>query len=298
MRHEAAGVVQELAPGLRGMLAPNPGPMTHWGTNTFLIGDRELAIIDPGPDNPQHLAALLSAVDGAEVSHIIVTHAHLDHSPLAPRLAQLTGAPVLAFGDATAGQRPVMKMLVAEGLAGGGEGVDMHFSPDKEVSNGHRIDGNGWHLDVLHTPGHFAGHIALRWDDIVLTGDHVMDWSSSLVSPPDGNLSDFMATSRKLRLLEDTIFYPAHGGPISDPADRLDWLIKHREARETAILTALTNKPQNVPTLTRTVYTDLPEAMLPAAERNVFAHLIDLTERGMVSADPQLGLHAGYRLAR
>ncbi|MGR3512733.1 MAG: MBL fold metallo-hydrolase [Paracoccaceae bacterium] len=296
MRQEAAGTVQDLAPGLRGVIAPNPGPMTHWGTNTFIVGDAQVAIIDPGPEDASHLAALLQATEGAEVSHILVTHAHLDHSPLAARLSRETGAPVLAFGPPDAGQRPIMRALVAGGLTGGGEGVDTTFVPDAQLAEGDRISGSDWHLDVLHTPGHFAGHLAFRWDDIVLSGDHVMDWSSSLVSPPDGDLGAFMTTSARLKDLTGTVFYPAHGGALTDPVGRLEWLMAHRRSREEAICNALSQRPHEVAEITRSVYTDIPVAMLPAAERNVFAHLIDLVERNRVEALPQLELGARFKL--
>ncbi len=296
MERLEAGIVQELAPGLRGIIAPNPGPMTHWGTNTFLIGEGVIAVIDPGPAIAAHLDAILRATRGETISHILVTHAHLDHAPLARSLSERTGAPVLAFGTAQAGRRPVMEKLVAEGLAGGGEGVDTAFEPGETLVEGDRVEGHGWTLDVLHTPGHFAGHIGLRWNDRLFSGDHVMDWASSLVSPPDGHLGDFMATSRRLRDLAGVTFHPAHGGAIRDPGERLGWLIAHREGREAAILNALSPTPRTIPEITRAVYADIPSAMLPAAERNVFAHLIDLVERNEVSATPQLALDAGYRI--
>lgn len=297
MEQRDPGDVQEIAPGLRGLIAPNAGPMTHWGTNTFLLGERRLAVIDPGPEDPAHHAAILRAVGDGVVTHVLVTHAHLDHSPLARRLAEETGATVCAFGPATAGRRPVMQDLFAAGLSGGGEGVDTAFCPDITLADGDRVVGEEWTLGVLHTPGHFAGHLAFRWDDWVLSGDHVMDWSSSLVSPPDGDLSDFMATSRRLRDLRGVRFLPAHGGAIHDPGERLGWLIAHREAREASILDALSGRPQTVATLTRRIYTDIPDAMLPAAERNVFAHLIDLVERKLAFAEPTLAADAAYRRA-
>ncbi len=296
MERRDAGEIQEIVPGLRGLIAPNPGPMTHWGTNTFLLGEGNVAVVDPGPDDPAHLSAIRAALSGSTVTHILVTHAHLDHSPLARRLAAETGAPVLAFGAAEAGRSPVMQHLASDGLAGGGEGVDHNFNPDKIIADGDRVDGDGWHLDVLHTPGHFAGHLAFRWDGIILSGDHVMDWSSSLVSPPDGDLTAFMATSRRLSQIDNVRFLPSHGGALHDPAERLSWLIQHREAREAAILNALSPSAQTIPALTRKVYSDIPPAMLPAAERNVFAHLIDLEGRNLVLAEPQLALNAGFRL--
>ena len=296
MKRQEAGKIQEITPGLRGLIAPNPGPMTHWGTNTFILGEGDVAVIDPGPDDPAHLAAIETALAGARVTHILVTHAHLDHSPLAHRLRRKTGAPVLAFGAADAGRTPVMRELAVAGLAGGGEGVDQKFTPDETLAEGDEIDGGNWRLDVLHTPGHFAGHLAFRWNEFVLSGDHVMDWSSSLVSPPDGDLTAFMATSRRLRALEKVHFLPSHGGALHDPKDRLGWLIQHRETREAAILNALSPKLRTIPEITASVYSDIPAAMLSAAERNVFAHLIDLVGRNLVAAEPRLALDAGYRL--
>lgn len=297
MERRDAGEVQEVAPGVRGLIAPNPGPMTHWGTNTFIVGEREVAIIDPGPDDPAHHAAIKAALHGAKVSHIIVTHAHLDHSPLARRFERETGAPVLAFGTADAGRSPIMQALDAADMAGGGEGVDNAFTPSNTLSDGDRVEGEDWHLDVLHTPGHFAGHLSFRWNEIVFSGDHVMDWSSSLVSPPDGDLTAFMATSRRLAELEGVKFLPSHGGALIDPGERLRWLIQHRENREHAILNAFGSQPQSIPNIAKAVYTDIPTQMLPAAERNVFAHLIDLERRNFVVAEPRLGLDARYRLA-
>lgn len=296
MKHLAAGRVQDLAPGLRGIIAPNAGPMTHWGTNTFLLGERQVAVIDPGPASKAHLAAILAAVGDGEVTHLLVTHPHLDHSPLAAVLADRTSAPVYAFGRPDAGRRPVMITLAEAGLAGGGEGVDTNFVPTKTIADGDLIEGEGWSIEVLHTPGHFAGHVAFRWNDILLSGDHVMDWSSSLVSPPDGDVTAFMTTSRRLRDTVGGTYYPSHGGPLADPADRLSWLIAHRDAREDALLNALSHKPKSIADLTKAVYIDTPDAMVPAAERNLFAHLIDLVERSRVVATPTLGHSAMFQL--
>ena len=191
-----AGDPETLAIGLRRVLAPNPSPMTFRGTNTYLVGERELAVIDPGPDSDSHLEALLAALTpGQSISHIVVTHAHIDHSPLAAQLAKRTGAKIWAFGDASAGRSPVMQDLASQGLAGGGEGVDAAFQPDQIVGHGDQISGDGWTLDAIHTPGHFGNHLAFGWNDVCFTGDHVMGWASSLVSPPDGDLTDFMASS-------------------------------------------------------------------------------------------------------
>ena len=293
----APGEAVPLGPDLRRILAPNPSPMTFRGTNTYLLGRRELAVIDPGPAIPAHLEAILAALaPGQSVSHIIVTHSHLDHSPLARPLAARTGAPVLAFGGPTAGRSAVMERLARSGLAGGGEGIDTGFAPDVTLAHGARIAGDGWELEVIHTPGHLGNHIALAWEGQCFTADHVMGWASSLVSPPDGDLTDFMASCRALRARAWERFHPGHGAPVEDPAARLDWLIRHREAREAAILERLGDGPATARELAARIYTDVAPALLPAAERNVLAHLVDLTGRGRVA--PEGPLAAGARFVR
>ncbi len=289
------GQAQTLAPGLRCIVAPNPSPMTYRGTNTYLLGIRDIAVIDPGPDHATHLETILDALQpGQRVSHIIVTHAHIDHAPLARPLADRTGAPVLAFGGATAGRSPVMTTLAAAGLAGGGEGIDADFRPDQTLADGAVIDGGDWHLEVIHTPGHLGNHIALGWGNACFTADHVMGWASSLVSPPDGDLTDFMASCRRLRTRDWQVFHPGHGAPVTDPAGRLDWLIAHRKGREAAIRSALAAAPATAQRLAQQIYTDVPPVLLAAAERNVFAHLIDLTGRNLVSPLGDLAINATF----
>ena len=291
----AIGQPERLAPGLRRLVAPNPSPMTWRGTNTYLLGTRELAVIDPGPALPAHLDAILAALEpGQSVSHIFVTHAHVDHSPLAGALSERTGAPVLAFGDARAGRSAVMEALARDGLAGGGEGIDANFRPDITVSDGQRIAGDGWEVEVIHTPGHLGNHIALAWDRHCFTADHVMGWASSLVSPPDGDLTDFMASCARLRARPWDRFHPGHGAPVDDPGGRLDWLIEHRQGREAAILAGLADAAATARQLAERIYTDIPAAMLPAAERNVFAHLVDLQGKALIAARPQLSISARF----
>ncbi|WP_425045285.1 MBL fold metallo-hydrolase [Primorskyibacter sp. S87] len=291
------GEAIRLSDNVRRVLAPNPSPMTYRGTNTYLLGDRELAVIDPGPDNAAHLEAILAALEpGQSISHILVTHTHLDHSPLARALAARTEAPVLAYGDAQAGRSAVMRDLAAQGLAGGGEGIDTAFVPDITLGDGDIVDGDSWSLEVIHTPGHLGNHIALACDASCFTADHVMGWASSLVSPPDGDLTDFMASCRTLRSRNWDVFHPGHGAPITDPGGRLDWLIEHRLAREAAILDQLSDGPATARQLAERIYTETPPALLPAAERNVFAHLVDLT--GRHRAGPESDLSATARFVR
>ncbi|MBI1418193.1 MAG: MBL fold metallo-hydrolase [Limimaricola sp.] len=287
----------ELGPRVVRVLAPNPSPMTYHGTNSYLLGQEALAVIDPGPDDARHLDALLRAIGGRPVSHVFVTHSHLDHSPLAGPLARAVGAPVLAFGDWTAGRRPVMERLAAEGLVGGGEGVDTAFRPDVALADGAVVETGAGPVRVLHTPGHLGNHVCLGWDDVVFTGDHVMGWASSLVSPPDGDLTAFMESCDRLAHMPARTFYPGHGDPVREPAARLDWLIGHRRAREAQVLAALQQGPAPLPDLTTRVYADIDPALHPAAARNLLAHLIDLYERGLVTARPQLSQRAIFTLA-
>jgi glyoxylase-like metal-dependent hydrolase (beta-lactamase superfamily II) len=283
------GIAEALEPGLRRIVAPNPSPMTYRGTNTYLLGERGLAVIDPGPDSSAHLAAILDAVGPDQhVSHIIVTHTHLDHSPLSSTLSKHTDAPIFAFGDAHAGRSTVMQQLASSGIVGGGEGVDTHFRPDELLPDNSTISGDGWQLDVIHTPGHIGNHISLGWKDACFTADHVMGWASSLVSPPDGDLTDFMLSCTRLQSSDWRVFYPGHGAQVDDPAARLNWLVAHRLSRETSILEHLVAGPADASTLASKIYTETPPALLGAAIRNVLAHLIDLQGRGLVSHDGPL----------
>lgn len=279
----APGIAETLQPGLRRVVANNASPMTFRGTNTYLLGTGDLAVIDPGPDDPAHLQAILGSLGPDQrISHIFVTHAHLDHSPLARPLAAATGAPVLAYGDARSGRSAVMKQLVARGLTGGGEGVDAGFVPDICLPDGAEVSGDGWSVTALHTPGHFGNHLCFAAEDFLFSGDLVMGWASSLVSPPDGDLTDFMASCRRLAQMPWQRFYSGHGAPIEQPHARLAWLLKHRETRESAILDALKLQPDTAQGLTTRIYTDIPPALIPAAERNVLAHLIDLQGKSCV----------------
>jgi glyoxylase-like metal-dependent hydrolase (beta-lactamase superfamily II) len=318
----SAGECIWLEPGLRRVLAPNPSPMTHWGTNSYIIGEGIVALIDPGPDLPAHRDALLAALrPGERISHILVTHAQLDHAPLARPLAALTGAPVLAFGPARAGRSAVMA-----GLAdlGGGEGVDAGFAPDMTLRDGEMVTAGGvitpvgppdaaamravpqrenpplatgpdWRLEALHTPGHFGNHLCFAWGARCFTGDQVMGWAPSLVSPPDGDMAAYMASLARLAARDWAVLYPGHGAPVTAAADRLAGLTAHRRQREGAVLAALADGPQTLDALTARVYADTAPALWPAARRNLLAHLIDLAGRQVVAAAPALTPDALFR---
>jgi glyoxylase-like metal-dependent hydrolase (beta-lactamase superfamily II) len=290
------GIAETLAPGLRRVLAPNPSPMTFRGTNTYLLGTGGIAVIDPGPDDPAHLQALLDALTpGQEITHILVTHAHLDHSPLARDLSRRTGAPVLGFGPAQAGRSAIMRKLADEGLVGGGEGVDSGFVPDIVLADGDTVAGDGWTVEALHTPGHMANHLSFAWGDVLFSGDLVMGWATSLVSPPDGDLTAFMSSLERLQERPWSLFHAGHGAPVTAPAQRLEALLTHRRGRETAILEALTQTPATARALAERIYTDVPPALLPAATRNVLAHLIDLTSKSRVAPVGDLSAEAVFR---
>lgn len=278
------GVAEQLQDGLRRIVAPNPSPMTYRGTNTYLVGWRDIAVIDPGPESEAHLDAILGALHpGQRISHILVTHTHLDHSPLSRALSARTGAPILGFGDTGAGRSAVMRDLAATGMIGGGESPDADFRPDATLADGDVVRSGDWEITALWTPGHYGNHLCFAWGDAVMCGDLVMGWATSLVSPPDGDLTDFMASCEYLLQRDPRVLYPGHGAPVSAPRDRLEWLLAHRRAREAQILQALAVSAGNAEELARRIYTDTPPALLPAARRNVLAHLIDLTGKNRVS---------------
>ncbi|KRS14468.1 metallo-beta-lactamase [Roseovarius atlanticus] len=290
------GIAEALAPGLRRVLADNPSPMTYWGTNTYLLGTRNIAVIDPGPDDAAHLAAILGALEtGQRVSHVLVTHSHVDHSPLAHKLARETGAKVHGFGPSGSGRSAIMTRLAAAGLEDAVEGVEAGFAPDIALDDSAVIEGDEWTLEALWTPGHLGNHLSFAMGDTVFCGDLVMGWASSLVAPPDGDLTDFMASCRRLRARGAKVFHSGHGAPIEDPMARLDWLIAHREGRAASILEALRDGPADAQTLARRIYTDTPAALLGAAARNVLAHLIDLHGRNRVA--PKGALTGSARFA-
>jgi len=213
----------------------------------------------------------------------LVTHSHLDHSPLAASLSKATNAPILAFGPSDAGRSAAMNACVNAGMTSGGEGIDLKFRPNITLSDGEQVQVGDQTITALHTPGHMGNHMCFLWQDTAFCGDLVMGWASSLVSPPDGDLTDFMISCAKLRRANPSRMHAGHGAPIENPISRIDWLIAHRKTREAQILAQLENGPNTARALAEKIYTDTPDSLLPAATRNVFAHLIDLEGRALIS---------------
>lgn len=253
--------------------------MTFTGTNTYLLGSREVAVIDPGPDDPSHLDAIIGAIGPGKLTAIFVTHSHLDHAPLARPLADATGAPIFAAGNSSWGRSETMTRLAAGGNLGGGEGVDPHFEPDEQIRDGWSMRSTEWQITALETPGHMANHLSFAWNESLFSGDLVMGWATSVISPPDGDMTAFYRSLDRLMARADRRYYPGHGEPIEDPAARLQELYDHRRTREATILSALAQGPKTASELTDQIYHDIAPALIPMARRNVLAHLINLYER-------------------
>jgi glyoxylase-like metal-dependent hydrolase (beta-lactamase superfamily II) len=268
------GRLEQIAPGLRRIVARNPGPFTFRGTGTYVVGEGKVAVIDPGPLQQDHVDALTESLAGETVTHILVTHTHNDHSPAAAPFKQAVTAPTYGFGPHAGGRR---------GEIGPEAGGDWDFTPDIVVKDGDTIEGDGWRFEAVHTPGHTSNHLCFALPDqgILFSGDHVMGWSTSVVAPPDGSMGDYMASLEKLRERAETIYWPGHGGPVVEPARYVRGLITHRRQRETAILARLEAGPATIAEIVEKNYVGLAPKLKGAAALSTLAHLEDLIARGL-----------------
>lgn len=285
------GRVDQVTPRVRRVVAENPGRFTFTGTGTYIVGHGRVAVIDPGPLIDAHVEALTAALAGETVTHILITHTHGDHSPAAAPLKERTGAPTYGFGP-----HPVAD-IEARRAASAASGTttetpqeersDTAFVPDVATRDGDIIAGDGWTIEALHTPGHISNHLcfALAEEKILFTGDHVMGWSTSVIPSPDGNLTDYMRNLRRLLDRDETTYWPTHGPPITHPHDYVRALIAHREERTGQILDRLAAGDRTAMEIVRSVYTDVDEALYPAAAGSVLAHLVALRDEGQVTAD-------------
>ena len=290
----AYGVAETLSPLIRRVVARNPSPFTFKGTGTYIVGRGSVAVIDPGPALPDHVDALLAALAGETVSHILVTHTHLDHSPAAAALKQATGAPTLGFGPHGAGLHGATR---SDG-AGSEEGADRDFVPDHALRDGDTVAGEGWRLTAVHTPGHTSNHLcfALAEERVLFSGDHVMGWSTSVIAPPDGDMASYLRSLDKLLTRDDAVYWPTHGPAIDDPQAHVRAFIAHRREREAAILARLAAGDDAIPAIVDAIYVGLDPRLRSAAGRSVLSHLIALIEDGRVACDGPPTVGARFRL--
>ena len=283
------GVCRRVSPRIRRVVANNPGPFTFTGTGTYIVGNGTVAVIDPGPDDGAHLEALLAAVEGETVSHVLVTHTHRDHAPLARPFADAVGALVLAA-------RPPARETHASG--GLDEAEDQTFRPDVILNDGDRIAGPDWTLETLATPGHASNHLAfaLIEENALFSGDHVMGWATSVVAPPDGDMGAYMDSLERVTARGFETLWPTHGAPVTDVAPFLTAYKAHRLEREAQILARLAAGDRTIAEMVPGLYAAVDERLWPAASLSVLAHLIDLVRRGVVVCDGEPGLASAFRL--
>ncbi len=286
------GEAVRVSPLVRRIVCDNPGPFTYKGTSTYIVGEGEVAVIDPGPDDERHLAAILAALDGETVSHILITHTHRDHSPLAAKLKALTGAPTYAQGPHGGGRADDGALrLDAAG--------DHDFMPDFRLADGDVIEARGFQLEAVFTPGHTANHMAfaLSQERAVFSGDHVMAWSTSVIAPPDGNMADYFASLRKLMGREDAVYWPGHGPERREPRNFVRAFLSHRQMREAAILECIKAGKRTIPEIVKSVYAGIDERLHGAAALSTFAHVEHLIAQGKVRSEGAPGLDGIYSAA-
>jgi glyoxylase-like metal-dependent hydrolase (beta-lactamase superfamily II) len=270
------GRVEQIAPGVRRLLAPNPSPFTYTGTQTYLVGEGEVAVIDPGPDLRDHVDAILAATQGERIAAILATHTHRDHSPASRPLAAASGARIVGCAP----------FALEDDGPRADAAFDFDYAPDRILADGEALEGQGWALRAVATPGHTSNHLCFALDGtgLLFTGDHVMGWSTTVVSPPDGDMNLYMQSLDLLLARDDAAYYPAHGPAVDNPHAHVRSLIAHRRLREQQILKLLGEGEGRIPVMVENIYVETDPRLHPAAGRSVLAHLVDLERRGLVEA--------------
>ena len=281
----AYGVIETVSPLVRRIVARNPSVFTASGTGTYIVGRGQVAVIDPGPTLSDHIKAILNALRGETITHVLATHTHIDHSPAASAIKEAAGATTYGYGPHSAPN------------TNWGEGGDRSFIPDQRLADGDVVRGNDWSLRAVHTPGHTANHLCyvLEQENILFPGDHVMGWSTTVISPPDGCMSEYMQSLTKLLEREDSLYFPTHGPSIQDPQRRVRELIAHRQQRHAQILQALKDQPRTIGEMVDEIYVGLDSRLRVAAIHSAFAHLVEMVESGEASAQGPLSTEARYR---
>lgn len=284
------GVLETISPMVRRITANNPGPFTFKGTGTYVIGHGNVAVIDAGPALPEHVDALLAALSGETITHQLITHTHLDHSPASRMVKARTGAEIYGFGPHGSGHYEKGEKVE--------EGGDPDFVEDVTLRDGDIVEGDGWRVECLHTPGHTSNHLCfhLPEENALFSGDHVMGWSTTVISPPDGDMSEYLDSLERLSTRDEEIYYPTHGAPIDNPIRLVRGVMVHRRMRENQITTCLEDGVGRIAGMVERMYIGLDPRLIPAAQRSVFAHIIHMTELGKIGCDGEIRLDADYRL--
>lgn len=288
------GEAVSVAPNVMRVTCANTGPFTFQGTNSYIVGSDTLAVIDPGPENDAHLQALLQAINGRTVSHIIITHTHIDHSPLAAHLKNHTGAKIVGSAPHFSARELHLGEVNALDAS-----ADRDYAPDAILADGELVEGSEWALQAISTPGHTANHLSFALNDtgIVFTGDHIMAWATSIVAPPDGSMNQYMDSLDKMLARDDRLYFPGHGGPVTSPKRFVRGLKTHRKMREGAILERLSKGDETIPEMVSQIYRSTDPRLHGAAGLSVFAQLEALIERGLVICDGDASLENRFKLA-
>jgi glyoxylase-like metal-dependent hydrolase (beta-lactamase superfamily II) len=283
------GRCDQVSPLIRRVIADNAGPFTYIGTGTYIVGHGEVAVIDPGPDDPVHLEAILAALEGERVSHILVTHHHSDHSPLARALKERTGAPIYGLAVASTPKEGEVKLEA---------GYD-RFVPDITLHGAETVTGHGWTIEAIHTPGHTSNHIcyALKEENALFSGDHIMGWSTTVITPPDGDMGDYMASLAKVKERGFATLWPTHGPPVTEVAPFIDAYAAHRREREAQVLAQLSAGTTRIRDMVPRLYASVDQRLWPAAAHSVLAHMLELVKTGRARTDGVAGIDSEYRLA-